>query len=106
LADGKNAAAVIGRYLRGEALTVPAEVRLPEVYVPAAEGPEADGGVARAVAPQLDPRKRTENFAEVELGLTEGTARREARRCLRCDLEFTQPEIGAEETVAVGEEQA
>jgi len=106
LADGKNAAAVIGRYLRGEDLKVPAAVRLPEVYVPPAEGAEADAGAARAAAPHLGPEKRTRNFAEVELGLTEGAARCEARRCLRCDLEFTQPEIEAEEVVAVGEEKA
>jgi NADH-quinone oxidoreductase subunit F len=107
LADGKNAAAVIGRYLRGEDLTTPARVRLPDVYVPPAE--EAEEGAptpARAVMPHLESAKRTANFAEVELGLTEGAARCEARRCLRCDLEFTQPTGETGEVVAVGEEKA
>jgi NADH-quinone oxidoreductase subunit F len=107
LADGKNAAAVIGRYLRGEDLTVPAGVRLPEVYVaPAEEAEEEAPAAARAVMPHLDAGKRVGNFAEVELGLTEGAARCEARRCLRCDLEFTQPESETGEVVAVGEEKA
>jgi NADH-quinone oxidoreductase subunit F len=106
LADGKNAAAVIGRYLRGEDLTVPAEVRLPEVYVPPAEEAEEETPAARAAMPHLEAEKRTGNFAEVELGLTEGAARCEAGRCLRCDLEFTQPEGEAGEIVAVGEEKA
>jgi NADH-quinone oxidoreductase subunit F len=107
LADGKEAAAVIGRYLRGEDLTAPAVVRLPEVYVPAAEEKEEEASAAsRAAMPHLEAEKRIANFAEVELGLAEGAARCEARRCLRCDLEFTQPEIEAGEVVAVGEEKA
>ena len=107
IADGKRAAVVIDRYLRGEELTVPPEVRLPEVFVEAAEvskeeAPEA----ARAEPRRIAAEKRKNNFAEVELGLAEGAARAEARRCLRCDLEFTRPEGEAEEVVAVGEEQA
>ncbi len=107
LADGKNAAAVISRYFRGEDLTVPAQVRLPEIYVPPAEEAEEETpAAARAAMPHLEAEKRTGNFAEVELGLTEGAARCEARRCLRCDLEFTQPEGETGEVVAVGEEKA
>jgi NADH-quinone oxidoreductase subunit F len=107
LADGKNAAEVISRYLRGEDLTVPAAVRLPEVYVPPAEEAEEEAPAAsRAAMPHVEAHKRVADFAEVELGLAEGAARREARRCLRCDLEFTQPEGEAGEVVAVGEETA
>jgi NADH-quinone oxidoreductase subunit F len=107
LADGKNAAEVISRYLRGEDLTVPAAVRLPEVYVPPAEEAEEEAPApSRAVMPHLEAHKRIANFAEVELGLAEGAARCEARRCLRCDLDFTQPEIEPGEIVAVGEERA
>jgi NADH-quinone oxidoreductase subunit F len=105
LADGKDAAAVIDRYLRGEKLTVPARARLPEVYVPPSEETEEKAPAApRAAMPHLEAAKRTGNFAEVETGLTEGAARCEARRCLRCDLEFTQPEPETGEVVAVGEE--
>ena len=37
--------------------------------------------------PLLPPEVRAENFEEVELGLSEEAAVKEARRCLRCDLE-------------------
>ncbi|NIT35574.1 MAG: FAD-dependent oxidoreductase [candidate division Zixibacteria bacterium] len=107
IADGKKAAVVIDRYLRGEDLRVPADVRLPEVFVEAAEVSEEEAAEAARAEPRyLAIEKRKKNFAEVELSLAEGAARAEARRCLRCDLEFTQPEREAEEVVAVGEEQA
>jgi NADPH-dependent glutamate synthase beta subunit-like oxidoreductase len=36
--------------------------------------------------PQLPPDERIKNFKEVDLGLSEEMAVREARQCLRCDL--------------------
>lgn len=62
----------------------------------------------RALMPALPKESRTDNFAEVELGLSEKAARDEARRCLRCgcgarytcdlrkeasehDIEYTDP---------------
>jgi NADPH-dependent glutamate synthase beta subunit-like oxidoreductase len=36
--------------------------------------------------------KRKKNFKEIVMPFTENQARREARRCLRCDLEFTRQE--------------
>ena len=38
----------------------------------------------RTVAPRLDVVRRQSNFAEVQLGLDEGNALFEARRCLSC----------------------
>jgi NADH-quinone oxidoreductase subunit F len=38
--------------------------------------------------PELPLAEREANFREVELGLDEHAAREEARRCLRCDLEW------------------
>ncbi len=38
--------------------------------------------------PELPLAERQANFREVELGLDEHAAREEARRCLRCDLEW------------------
>jgi NADPH-dependent glutamate synthase beta subunit-like oxidoreductase len=35
---------------------------------------------------------RRSSFDEVEQGMTAEAACQEARRCLRCDLEFTKPE--------------
>ena len=106
LADGKNAAAVIDRYLRGYELTIPPEVRLPEVFVaPAEVAEEEEAGAGRAEVLHLGVEARVKNFAEVDQCLTEGVARQEARRCLRCDLEFTQTEAEPEEVVAVGDKQ-
>jgi hypothetical protein len=45
---------------------------------------------------------RKRNFAEVEVSLSVAEAAGEACRCLRCDLEFTQPkEKPDEEAVPV-----
>ena len=40
--------------------------------------------IARAPMPELAPEQRRGNFTEVEQGLDEESARREARRCLKC----------------------
>ena len=39
----------------------------------------------------LPEAERQGNFAEVELCISEEAAQCEARRCLRCDLDFTRP---------------
>jgi hypothetical protein len=43
---------------------------------------------ARPHVPELELGNRVGSFKEVELGYDEHTAREEARRCLRCDLEW------------------
>ena len=53
------------------------------------EGEELED-VPRAEPAMLDAKSRSKNFAEVERPLSVEQAIREARRCLRCDLEFTQ----------------
>ncbi|HUC84871.1 MAG TPA: FAD-dependent oxidoreductase [Candidatus Acidoferrales bacterium] len=45
-------------------------------------------GAHRPAMPKLDLAKREGNFREVELGLNEAAAQAEAKRCLRCDLEW------------------
>jgi NADH-quinone oxidoreductase subunit F len=42
----------------------------------------------RPPSPKLELARREGNFCEVELGLDEAAAQAEARRCLRCDLEW------------------
>ena len=42
----------------------------------------------RPHVPELPVAERQGNFREVELGYDEQTAREEAKRCLRCDLEW------------------
>jgi hypothetical protein len=45
----------------------------------------------RAEPPKMRPEARIQSFEEVEGPLSVEDATREARRCLRCDLEFTRP---------------
>ena len=92
IAAGKRVAVMIERYLKGEQLKQPPVVRLPKIYVAPPTGAEelvAEG--PRVDTPRADVEWRRRGFVEVELSLTELEAVREARRCLRCDLEFTKP---------------
>jgi formate dehydrogenase beta subunit len=83
---GRRAARSINLYLRGEEVavaeeTISKESCLPEVTelirVPASE---------RVKMPELTIDERRGNFDEVERGLDEQMAQREAARCLRCGL--------------------
>jgi hypothetical protein len=40
--------------------------------------------------PELPVAQRRGSFREVALGLEEGAAREECKRCLRCDLEWLE----------------
>ena len=61
----------------------------------------------RAEPATLNAKSRKKSFAEVEMALSVEQAVREARRCLRCDLEFTQRnENEGNECVAVEEKSA
>jgi len=53
---------------------------------------EAYASVPRAKAGELPPEARARDFLEIEQALSEEVARREARRCLRCDLERRKAE--------------
>jgi NADH-quinone oxidoreductase subunit F len=92
IAAGKRAAVTIDRYLNGLDLVSPRSVALPEVYVePVANPEDGEEPVGRADQPTLPMESRVCGFAEVDGTLSEAQAIREASRCLRCDLEFTQP---------------
>ena len=92
IAAGKKAAVMIDRYLKNEPLLQePAEPRLPKVYVePVTIDPEIVPK-DRAETPRAPAEWRKRNFAEVEVSFSIREATAEAYRCLRCDLEFTQP---------------
>jgi NADH-quinone oxidoreductase subunit F len=122
IAAGKKAAAVIDRYLRGElspghwpgyprreaGANIPAkagpEVKLPKFFIePAAVSDEESQEAARVEPTTLPVESRRKNFAEVETALSVEAATREARRCLRCDLEFTRPKQNEEAECAAVE---
>ena len=100
IAAGKKAAVMIDRYLNAEPLVQPSEVRLPREYIePPPRHAEEIAPTDRAQPPTLPLQTRRRSFTEVEMTLAFEDATREAMRCLRCDLTFTQPakeeEVGA-----------
>jgi NADH-quinone oxidoreductase subunit F len=94
IADGKRAALMIDRYLTGRQMKLIKKVKLPSVYIEPAtanEDDESESVVERAVEEKVPVAKRRGNFVEVDMCLSLQAATDEARRCLRCDLDFTQP---------------
>lgn len=107
IADGKKAAAMIDHYIKGEKLDIKADLKLPQVYIETLEI-EADDALqtGRVDTPRASVDWRKRNFAEVEVSLSVEEAACEAKRCLRCDLEFTQSQVVEQESVAAKEELA
>ena len=100
IAAGKKAAQMIDRYLNGEELDQPAEQKLPKIYIePVDVGLEDVIQLKRAETPKVAIEKRKGNFTEVEETLSVEDAMCEAKRCLRCDLEFTEPKEMEEECI-------
>jgi NADH-quinone oxidoreductase subunit F len=89
IASGRRAAIAIDRYLSGEKGRID--------IVDEKTNLESDSGLAldeetpeekpRVKIQIEEPEERVKDFREVEKGFTEDDAIREARRCLRCDLE-------------------
>jgi len=91
IAAGKRASLMIDRYLRGVKMKQPGEARLPDVFLEPRPSAAADALPPRRVKiPFLPVEARVQGFAEVESCLSAEEAGAEAKRCLRCDLEFTQ----------------
>ena len=86
IAAGKKVAVMIDRYLMKEELKQTPEIRLPKVYVPPVEVSEEETN--RVVLPTIPVDERKSSLKEVELTLSVKEATDEARRCMRCDLEF------------------
>jgi NADH-quinone oxidoreductase subunit F len=104
IATAKKAAYMIDRYLNGREMVMPSVAQLPRIYVePATAITEDDKPVERINPPTIPADQRRRSFAEVELAFSMEDAMREASRCLRCDLEFTKPDISEEECVPAGE---
>ncbi len=94
IAAGKRAALMIDRYVTGKLLRLLPKVKLPGVFIAPASDLEDEGSAhpaSRVATPHLPVEARASNFDEVELCVSEVEACGEAHRCMRCDLEFTQP---------------
>jgi NADH-quinone oxidoreductase subunit F len=91
IAAGRKAAGVIDRYIHGEELAESPELKLPSVFIePAVVSDEELEDAQRVEPATLNAKSRKKNFSEVEMTFSVEQATREARRCLRCDLEFTK----------------
>lgn len=87
IAAGKKVAQVIAQYLRGEALSEPVFSSRPSVNIEMSKS-EQDENPIRVEAPCVSVETRKGSFAEVEQCISAKDAIKEARRCLRCDLEL------------------
>ncbi len=90
MAQAYRAAVSIDRYLKGQDLyqtRVYKPLRRADVPKGEEEG-EVEAIKPRARMSYLGVGRRVRTFAEVNLGFGEETAIREAKRCLRCDLEY------------------
>jgi NADH-quinone oxidoreductase subunit F len=92
IATGKKAALIIKQYLEGKQMKPSHEVKLPNVYIEPLEM-DTDSLLEskRLHPPELPLEERIKDFNEVETSFSEEQAQSESRRCLRCDLEFTEP---------------
>ncbi len=88
IAAGRRGAIAIDKYLRKDASRV--EIYDRKAKVMEGRPPELDETWEtnpRTKVTTLPLPERRASFAEIELGFSEDIARREAKRCLRCDLE-------------------
>lgn len=91
MADGKRVAETIDQYLKNRPIRLEYKVTRPTVYVEPVKLTVAE----TLESTRQDSRKtksaaRRKNFAEVDLGLNRSSAIKEAKRCLRCDLEVKE----------------
>lgn len=83
IAAGERAAVGIDQFLSGAAHAFWREDKPVDTFF----DPDADPQLyARARVQLLPVKRRKNNFQEVELPWPDAVARREARRCLRCDF--------------------
>ena len=104
IAAGKKADVMIDRYLCGEELIQTPKIRLPQIYIDPFEVSEEELSQSRRIVPPTIPiETRKRSLDEVEMAISVKEARAEAKRCLRCDLEFTENRESKEENIqAIG----
>ena len=81
IADGRQAAISIDRYVQGQNLRLARDIPLKVIEEPQKGKYDRK---ARAPMPYLDPGKRVKNFNEVQKGLPKGVTVQEAKRCISC----------------------
>jgi NADH dehydrogenase FAD-containing subunit len=81
IADGKQAAISIDRYIQGQDLRLDRDIELKTIKTPQKKKYDPS---PRSQMPRLKPQERAKNFNEVQKGFTREMAIQEARRCLTC----------------------
>ena len=81
IADGRQAAISINRYLSGQNLRLGRDTTLKAITEP--QKGKYDPA-RRAQIPSLEPQKRVKNFSEVQKGFIKKVAVQEAKRCISC----------------------
>jgi len=93
MAHGKTAAEMIRKYIQDQPLEREYKVTRPAVYVEPIELTDKEIEELEKPTPLLlSLEERSGNFREVEMGFTEEMAIKEAKRCLRCDLDLKEQE--------------
>jgi len=87
VAQGNLVAVAVDHWLQTGELVKP-RYETPRPDIPQWHNLEEYAEARRPATPEIDVADRRGNFREVELGYDEHTAREEAKRCLRCDLEW------------------
>jgi NADH-quinone oxidoreductase subunit F len=89
ISSGRRAAIAIDKYLGGDKsrVYIPDEKSVRHTGTKLALEEESTEDKPRTDMGFEDAKERIKDFREVEKGFTEEEARREATRCLRCDLE-------------------
>ena len=96
IAMGKKAARFISKYIKGEDLSPVYTKVLPEQYIEPSNIESTDElNKDRVSVPTALMEQRIKSMLEVENTIDEKLAINEARRCLRCDLEFTESKAKA-----------
>ncbi len=81
IADGRQAAISIDRYIEGQDLRLDRDIELKAITTP--QKGKYDPST-RSQMPCLEPQERVKNFNEVQKGLTKEMAVQEAQRCISC----------------------
>ncbi len=96
MAHGKVGAKMIHKYIQEQPLVQEYKVTRSAMRVEAVELTDREiEELQKPSVPVLPSEERSDNFNEVELGFTEEMAIKEAKRCLRCDLELKEEEVTA-----------
>jgi NADH-quinone oxidoreductase subunit F len=89
VAQGNLVAVAIDNWIRTGKIIKP-RFETPRTDIPQRYNLDDYANAQRPEIPEINPAERARNFHEVETGFDTNIARQEAKRCLRCDLEWLE----------------